>query len=413
MRNLFTVMLFNFFRKDKEKSRSVEREADTIAFHLGSQASSVEEDEDTVVFPDEETSVDGGCITHIIPPLLDYPVLDGSECAVVLSADGSTLALHEKLYHDVCCYATQSRELLSVVPVKEYDSTMHLHLSPKGDLLVTGSRFEFDIHEVETAKCIRHGDDADDCFFAAFRPDGKSLAFVVGDLTHSVVLGPIEEHEGKLIHMKGWFHRAVYSPNGKRMAVIYNTNMTDGESLNLLLADTEKPAVVSDCKCMDMYCFSPDSSMLAYCAESESGNPMLIVQSAESGEQLWEKELTALPVSLAFTPDGRALVVETDTSVTLLKLHRGETASVKSRSLRPEVCSAAGGYVASLKADNSLCISRRDKGTETSYADTPQGITGMEFYGERILYIHGKEFSVVLDVEKLTPLCRINHTVPR
>lgn len=388
MNNLFAAMFFNLFSKDKEKSRPVE------------------EDEHTIVFPDEETSEDSGRITHIIPSLGDSPVLDGSKCAVVLSADGSTLALYEKLYHDVCCYATQRRELLSLIPVKE---STHLHLSPKGDLLVTGSQFEFNIHEVETAKCIRHGADADDCFFAAFRPDGKGLAFVVGDLMHSVVLGPIEEHEGKMIHMKGWFHRADYSPNGKRMAVICDKRMMGGWPLELLLVDTEKPAVVSDCKCLDMYCFSPDSSMLAYCAESESGSPMLIVQSAESGEQLWEKELNAPPVSLSFTPDGRALTVETDTSVTLLTMNSGETVSVKPRSLRPEACSAAGGYVASLKEDNSLCISHRDTGTETSYAHTPQGITGMEFYGERILYIHGEEFSVVLDVETLTPLCRINH----
>lgn len=413
MNNLFTAMFFNFSRKDKEKSRPVERESDTLAFHPGSQTGFVEDDEDTIIFPDAETSEDRGCMTHIIPSLSDSPVFDERECAVVLSADGSTLALHEKLYHDVCCYATQSRELLSVMSEKEYNSSMRLHLSPKGDLLVTGSQFEFNIYEVETAKCIRHGNDADDCFFAAFRPDGKGLAFVVGDLMHSVVLGPIEKHEGKMIHMEGWCRRADYSPNGKRLAVICNKYMTDGEPLSLLLVDTEKPAVVSNCKCIDMYCFSPDSSMLAYCAESESGSPMLIVQSAESGEQLWEKELIAPPVSLSFTPDGRALTVETGTSVILLKTNSGETESVKQRALRPEVCSAAGGYVASLKADNSLCISHRDKGTEMSYTYTPQGITGMEFYGERILYIHGKEFSVILDVETLTPLCRINHAQPQ
>lgn len=356
-------------------------------------------------------------VTFIIPGSLDElnELYGDSVYAATLSADGSTLAVKsDSKYGFAWLFDTRTRKLLTMVPIDVHApyEDVDMYLSASGDLLATSSCFVFAIARIEqetTSQNFRISTDADDCFFAAFHPDGKHIAYAIGDFTHAIVQDPIESEENKMFCLDGRLTHAQYSPNGKSITLFSQKMMEVGPLGSLVLANTENNEIILECECFDMFCYSSDGSKLFFCA-SVDGKPVLTMISAETGEQVWNKPLIEWPDMIHFSTDGSNVMVGTREGVHLYSATSGEIEGEVPMAKRLAAFSTCGRYSAITTADQQLLIHNDGSNEPVFSPGAPKTIKSLEFYGDSgILYVKGEEFDLVLDVKSMSPLCRVSH----
>src|SRR5262249_54112796 len=154
-------------------------------------------------------------------------------------------------------------------------------------------------------------------------PDGKSLLVATSTSVDRPELWNLEdgqkEHGKKVAHVSGSFHEAVFSPDGRLIAVIHNDkprvecwDTSTGEVLlNFAREEGLEGRALSAA-------FSPDSAVLAV------GRPGGIdLLQARTGKGIRTLKTGFLPVHVAFSHDARTLAIASEKAVRFIDVASG------------------------------------------------------------------------------------------
>jgi WD40 repeat protein len=239
--------------------------------------------------------------------------------ALAVSADGSQWVVGDKEGRLV--FSNSSRKVIPK-PVHQKTRINALAFSPDGKLVASGSldsSFPLGFLDTSTGGMIKPKMHFDPVSAVAFSPDGRELA--VGMMNGRLVLwnfgsqSPLIEAVPKTNENHS-ITSVTFSPEGRLLAYADEDGKVViwGRSSATALVELKGTGV-------NALVFSPDGRYLAL---GQDNGKLLIIES-ESGHAIMMKR-HVLPISdVAYSPDGRSLVVASQSNMYLYNLHRDIT----------------------------------------------------------------------------------------